>query len=313
MLIISIFLTLFILSSPALILGDNNPPEENQETHEAASTTKKPLDWRAYTINASLEEVRKIRAPTKNTPVLIVPIRVFVVKGARADASRLNFELYLANFYFNGLDPLRPKGGSPDKQGSASCQIAFEFQEPAIEVDVPESSKKLLSYLNDYGTRDLQDGFYGNFSKLSHAEMTLLDAVGPASPGGVNIVYTPSLGGGHGYTYAPYILRAPLRTMEENNELPEGATAQDLFNAYKNTILLSNSADYDTFAHELGHALTGRGHVGCIGEESQRDPKGCAQWKGNLLLTGGVSGGADGILLSEQCQLMRGRIKRGLP
>jgi hypothetical protein len=260
----------------------------------AAAADPQPLTWDASVMNEGLTKVRAARGKPKGAldAELVVPVTVVVLDGAKADAGRAAFDLEVANEIYNGFDAFAKGDALTRKSGTTACGIVYEFK-GARKVSDPGLRQELLHY-DELASNKPSLGYYDNTFRLSAEEMAILDAVGPAPDGGVQLVYIKGLDRGHGYTYNLYSLRTALDHMKADALLPAGKTVEQLYFAYERNILLSDVASPDTAAHELGHAVGNLTH--------EKD--------GDNLMRGG--GGGDGVLADWQCSRLRSRVRRGL-
>lgn len=265
----------------------------------AASPKPEPLDWDKDSQNAGLAEAKQAVAGSKKPLDVVLGVTVAVSPYSKIKASDFAFALYAANHIYNGLDPYADAGkkGQPAKKGSSPCGVGFEYRGGVklADTDLPRTLRSKGH--SDAGDNDRD--YYGGDKRLSELELALLGSVEPPPAGVFRVFIIPSLGGGHGTSYPDYSLKPVLEKMEGEGLIKQGEAAT-LLKSFRTSLILSDTAGPDTLAHELGHILLNRGHV---------DPDSDKKYEGNLMITGGASGGADGILLEDQCSRIRYRAK----
>jgi len=261
------------------------------------------LDWPVDTLNENLSLIQKKMSKTTKPVKYVVDLEVAVLGPAKTKWERFDFDFFVANHLYNAMDPYAEddEKAVPFK-ASRPCGVAFRFV-GARQVDA-EGLPTALNHYDLMGPKDQGENVYSDPSGFSPGEMKLLDAVGPAPSGGILVVYMPNLGGGHGTAYHQFHVESNLGRLEEAGRLPKGRSREDLIRAWKDILLLADPADSETLAHEIGHILMRRGHATCLDEGPD------CPYKGNLMLTGGTSGGSEGLLTENQCASIRGYASR---
>lgn len=218
------------------------------------------LDWDAAAINKW--QAKKAKAT--------VPVRVWVVPGAKIDGARFATQLMGANKAFNNASG-----------GSASCGIRFKFA-AVMPLELPDKWTELADFTRDeVGKR--AENFYANPERLSRAEVALFEKLGRPKPGELQVVYFPSLGSRRGYAYT----KLPVRRMAKK-DLPFGRSPEQVFERYRGVILLADTTNLFALAHEAAHSLSGLGHSStCDLAQIEKDHEGCLAMRRNILLEEG--------------------------